>query len=345
MHWGRYHLLRVALCFLLATASDRPGWAKEPDADAQAKSVRALEKKAKALEAAVAKLVAKCRRCGGDGRLLRRGQRVRCGDCNGTGRKVSRTFYDKVFWKMRSNRYRKSCGKGPRERTADYEAMQIHARPLRAGPFHSVESLDPTHAVSWHGTKGDGFVYYRWILDGEAWALYTPDYDGSWPDSNIDLGYPGAKLADKINISYDKFKDTTQAIVDPFAVGSELLFTASFSYKGMGPGGKPGDVLLVFFSESREWRFLKKHQQKVHILVNGVAVPLGTVAHTGDVVSGGVKENLGARIKREHLVQLIGAGSVEGRIGLSAPFRFTPLQLRILGELLRRYDAVLAADG
>jgi hypothetical protein len=111
---------------------------------------------------------------------------------------------------------------------------------------------------------------------------------------------------------YDRFKNSTE-VDSGFMKVEDIQFDCSFSYDGEVLK-KPADFAnFAFISQSRDWKFLDRHQ--AIILADGERFNLGDGTHSGKVSLGGVREIMVYSVPRRDLLKIGNAKQVEIQIG------------------------------
>ncbi|MCB9492402.1 MAG: hypothetical protein H6674_10100 [Dehalococcoidia bacterium] len=307
-----------------------------------------LQRRVEQFVEAVQKMARRCSRCGGGG-LVRSAERWKagpggdmwkCPDCKGSGYKVNRQLYLKVFWNMRSHAYRVTPGQRAEVATEDYARLQRIATPVTAGSLHSVELLDDTHGVSWHIHRGE-YSRFDWVREEEyGWAWYSAPHDGPWPQSNADFGYPGARPSDFIESEYDRFEDRTIVRTKSLDVAPGLSLVFGVAYQGRTKPKEFEQALALVYSTSKSWRFLKKVHHSLSLDIDGSITQFEDLKRDGTINRGSVTETLAGPIPFATLRKLGSATSIEGRVGLDddAQFSLTRLHRLVLHELVTQLE-------
>jgi hypothetical protein len=122
-----------------------------------------------------------------------------------------------------------------------------------------------------------------------------------------------------IERTYDRFKDHTllDLNLDDDTKRQEPPLSMSLFYfsKGVTRGPmKSGETIhFMLATHGKEWRYLT--YRRLILLVDGERMDLDEPTHSGDVVSGGVREIMQAHLSRQQLLQLANARRVEVELG------------------------------
>lgn len=324
--------MRIGLSGFIVTLLASLGNAADVDL---AERERRLDMTARAFQKAIENMVATCTKCAGHGRLRRERQLWTCPKCKGTGSQVVRLWHEKVHWAMRSQAYRDGAGKRLEVLLAHYEEMRRRARPLVVGVFKSVTLIDNTHGVSWHQDAAGTWTQFRWIHQPEhGWAWFHAKYDGAWPESDADFGYPDAKAADFIETRVDEKTKETRVETKALAVDGELTLRAELIPSA---SNTPSAVRLELTSKTAAARFSVNHS--ITIFADGKRVALSSVGYAKrKAKDGDAIETLTRQIARAWFVRLTNASRVEGQVGLACSFSLTSIHRRILAALLIEGD-------
>ena len=149
-----------------------------------------------------------------------------------------------------------------------------------------------------------------------ATATSTPD--AASQEVQIPDG-PTGKHAPSVVVEYDRFKNTTSAVLTEISVGSGLAVGAMMTASG-NDIKRAQSATLVIHSSNKEWSYLRCHD--VAFIVDGERWPELASEHTGRVtISGaagysnvGVEERVTVPLTIEQFVKLGTAKKVEGRL-------------------------------
>lgn len=153
----------------------------------------------------------------------------------------------------------------------------------------------------------------------------------------------GQAKPEKIDVTYDRFKDRTTVETDYMRVaGSDwnsnpLEIAARFTYPGKTVS-KPQYVILFFYSATKTWRF--KTAPTLIALVDGESLDLGRATLTDqdihtDTYSVSVREYLAAVIPFDTFLKIKNARTVEMQLG-TTEFRLNEKVLVTFRELATR---------
>ncbi len=154
---------------------------------------------------------------------------------------------------------------------------------------------------------------------------------------------PTREHAGSVSISYDRFKDTTSAVLTGVRIGGAL----STLYLGgliMGPGqdlSRAEQALLVFQQSNREWRYLQCHN--VDFLIDGEPIGALRTEHGGNVGTAGISQYSRVNVEErvlvymsiEQLIRLATAEKIEGRL-CQTEFNFNDRQRMAIRGLASR---------
>ncbi len=151
---------------------------------------------------------------------------------------------------------------------------------------------------------------------------------------------PTEKHGAKVEVSFDRFTNTTSAMLRPMRIGG-LLSGFEIGAVMVSLGGQPLSstprALVMIRSTNDEWQYLRCHG--LSILADGQSLGVIPTEHAGDVEAGirraRVIERVSASLSLDQLVQLATARTVEGRL-CNTEFALNPKQILAFRDFASR---------
>lgn len=146
----------------------------------------------------------------------------------------------------------------------------------------------------------------------------------------------------EIKATYDKFQDTSTVTLYYMPVPTEkferLVMGAYFTHAGLSLKEAPPNVTLLFRSNSDGWKYLRRHQRGLILMVDDERIPLGSIERVEDeILSNGVIEYLGVVVSRSTFEKIANAKKVEAQLGRTE-FHLTDGNLKYLREFLGKMN-------
>ena len=160
---------------------------------------------------------------------------------------------------------------------------------------------------------------------GSAAALLAPSFMACASRSTDNLSAPpgwaaGSGAAEGLERHYDKFRDQTTLRTKPFKVAGPwargLSMQVSFTYAGQTTRGEPDSAWLMLSSSGKRWRFLRRSERELVLLLDGsTRLTPESVDYDNSVYGSDVLEMLGYALTTAEVRGLATARTVEGQVG------------------------------
>ena len=120
------------------------------------------------------------------------------------------------------------------------------------------------------------------------------------------------EFTNRISAEYDKFKEYTDIEPREYIEVTNSLKVIPITHVKSSESS-PHWYAIHFLSQSEDWKFLK--DSRLILLFDGKKKDFGDLKHNGDVVDGGVLEQMNAVVTPEEFHDIAYAQNLEGQLG------------------------------